>query len=260
MATDTALARLEDEIHAFRPLTDRSPHQFVAEQFREQIRLGWWPVGHRLPPERELANELNVSRETIRQATRLLADEGVVVPNGPRNTPAVAAPLRAHRDERARDLRRRAQEFKDLHSLRILIESHTAARAALNRQQEHLALMIKAQGHMRTALALDRMDLFRAGDSDFHVAIAAASGNSALLNEVRQIRSTMFPVLYELHHQKLHSSLEEHERILEAIRDKDADQASKLMMLHLQHTGDRLMHLLQASGAAGGDGTTSDKH
>jgi GntR family transcriptional regulator, transcriptional repressor for pyruvate dehydrogenase complex len=245
-------------MHAIRPLTERSPHKFVAEQFREQIQLGWWPVGHKLPSERELASELNVSRQTIRQAIRLLADEGVVVPNGPRSTPAVAAPLRAHRDERARDLRRRAQEFKDLHFLRVLIESHTARLAAFNHQQEHLTLMIKAQGNMRTALAMERMDLFRAGDSDFHVAIAAASGNSALLNEVRQIRSTMFPVLYELHHQKLHSTLGEHENILEAIREKDADRASKLMTLHLQHTGDRLTQLLQASGAADGDSTTSD--
>ncbi len=244
MTSDIALAHLVEEMHAFQPLRE-SLSEVVADQFREQIALGWWPVGQRLPAERELASELNVSRETVRQAVRLLTEEGAVVSQGPRSAPAVAPPGPAASQERLKDLDYRWEEFLDLHALRINLEARTARRAARHREDEHLALMIKAQGEMRTALALHRTDLFRAADSDFHLAVALASGSKFLRDEVRKIRATLFPPLDELNDaNKLHISIEEHDQILTAIEDRAPDRAAEQMTVHLQQMGHRLADLV----------------
>lgn len=241
--TDGLMARLEDEMRAFRPLTSKSPHQLVAQQFRQHMSLGWWPAGQPLPPERELASELNVSRETVRQAFKLLADEGKVTPGGPRVAAAAAAPL-ADLEKRRTHVHLRRQEFLDLHALRELIEIHAARRAAVERGREHLALMTKAQGNLRTAIETDSSDRFRAADTDFHLAVAAASGNVALRDEVRRIRSEMFLALDDITASpRRPDSAEQHQGILEAIRAGDEGEATQRMEQHLHQTGQRLKSL-----------------
>lgn len=244
VTTDLLLAQLEVELRALRPLTAKSPHQLVAEQLRQHISLGWWPAGHPLPAERELAADLRVSRETVRQAVQLLAAEGHVTPRGPRVPPRVA-PRYVDREQRQKELRSRLREFEDLHALREVIEVHGARQAARERATEHLALMTKAQGGLRTALIMKAPDQIRAADTDFHLAVAAASGNHLLPEEVRRIRSTMFLALDELSEDDgAQSSLEEHERILEAIQAGAESDAAKWMADHLAHTGEEMLRLL----------------
>ena len=63
---------------ALRPVETRRLYQQIADRVRELIQLGQYPVGSRLPPERDLATQLGVSRPSLREALIALEIEGSV--------------------------------------------------------------------------------------------------------------------------------------------------------------------------------------
>lgn len=244
--TDLLMARLQDDLLALRSLTAKSSQDLVAEQMRQSIDMGLWPPGHTLPSEREMAEQLGVGRQTVREAVRTLVAEGRVRPGRPRAAPAVTGPNIDLAEERRR-LRERESEFRDLLAFRGLVEVHAAELAAQHRRAEHLALMTKAQGDLRTALALGRPDLFRAADTTFHLAVGAASGSETLCAQLRTSRAALFPALDVLivDTNNLTDSLHEHEQILDAINAGSAADAGKMMQEHLEQTGVRLTELIE---------------
>jgi GntR family transcriptional repressor for pyruvate dehydrogenase complex len=246
MAADLLLTQLEHQLQALQPLVAKSSHELVAQQLRERIDMGLWLPGRPLPSERELAEQLGVGRQTVREAVRRLIAEGRVAPGRPRSAPAVVgSPIDPAQEWRR--LRARESEFRDLLEFRKLVEVRAAELAARHRGVEHLALMMKAQGELRTALAVDRPDLFRAADTSFHLAIGAASGSGTLCSQVRSTRGALFPALDVLivNTGELSASLQEHEQILDAIDMGSSDEAAKMMLAHLTETEVRLTKLLE---------------
>ncbi len=245
MTTDLLLAQLEHRLRALRPLAARSSQDLAAQQMRQRIIMGLWPPGHALPPERELADQLGVGRQTVREAVRTLVAEGRVAPGRARTAPSVAEPP-LDLDAERQALRGREHEFRDLLAFRKLVEVRAAELAAHNRRPEHVALMTKAQGELRTALAVGRPDLFRAADTRFHLAVGAASGSPVLCDHLLASRAALFPALDVLivGTEQLGNSVQEHEQILDALEAGSASEAAKSMQAHLEETEARLCELL----------------
>src|SRR6202171_3723330 len=166
------------------PLTavdNRRLYRQIADQIAALIEKGEYGSGQRLPPERDPAKQLGVSRPSVREALIALEVEGYVEVRvgsgvyvlGPRTAAAAAATLPAD-----------SGPF-ELIRARWLIEGECAALAAKSATKAQLRAMDAALGQMERERAKGVMPL--GADRLFHLRIAEASGNSALALVVKTL-------------------------------------------------------------------------
>lgn len=147
--------------------------QILDERYRD---------GDRLPPERELAVEIGVSRGAVREALRVLQAQGVIVSStGPGNgTRIQAAPVRALGRLIGVHVALGSVEFDDLTETRIALERAAVRAAASHRAPEHLRA---ARAHVQAMQAAPDVSTFNRYDTDFHVALAEA-GQHPLMRDL----------------------------------------------------------------------------
>ena len=216
----------------FRSIEPRRLYRQIADQVRMLIRNGEFTAGARLPPERDLARELGVSRPSVREALIALEVEGLVevrigsgiyvraAPNGPARdaTDALAGPF-------------------ELLRARRVIESECAALAAKAAKRAQLHAIETALGEMEHELAAGREPL--PADRQFHLRIAEATGNGALVHIVRLLWHERMGELFkrlEDHYDSpplWQSALAEHRVVAKSIVAHDADAARAAMRRHL---------------------------
>ncbi len=222
---------------AFRPISTAKIYMQVIAQIHQGLAAGELVPGQRLPPERELAALLGVSRGSVRQALGALEAMGVVQSRPGDGTFIVPAPreqLLAILDEL------RSEETWDpiaLFEPRRLLEPHITALAAQRASPADLAELerIVAQAELKAG----RRELSMEEDLAFHLAIARANHNEATWRLMQRVADMMQRRLWELYKRLALREAErwphyvEHRRIFEAIRDRDADRARQAMLEHL---------------------------
>lgn len=228
----------------FRPVTTQNASKAVVEQVRVAVDLALLVPGDRLPPERELAGLLDVSRPTVREALRVLADSGYVAIR--RGAGGGAFVLPRGEAEGVRDaLRARRQELASLFEWRRTVEAEAAALAAVRASDDELralrARIVESGGWgVRPGVA------WRAVDNRFHIAVAAASGNPHILDAVRRVRAELAEALDVLVAQRAHVTAgAEHEAILAALQARDPDAARATALRHGYATEERLQGYLE---------------
>ncbi|MFE5618381.1 FadR/GntR family transcriptional regulator [Streptomyces sp. NPDC056524] len=189
----------------------------VVEQLREQLRQGEWAVGDRIPTEHELAEQLGVGRNTVREAVRVLVHAGLLASrqgNGTfvRSTADPAAVLRGVRHAGARDVL----------ELRVALEAEAARLAAVRRDTHDLL-------RLRAALTTLREEGDRDADADlaFHLAVVAATHNTAFSEVYRFFSTQVHEVLVEAlgDREMPPVDIDAHEALIAAIESGDADAA-----------------------------------
>ena len=223
LAAATSLARL------------RLPaaHEVCADRLERAIHSGMFVAGERLPPERELAARLGVSRVTLREALARLEGSGYLVrTRGAAGGAFVAAPDEAQL--RARLLGRR-DELAHLAEYRAVVEGGAAALAAQRAGAPQRAALRAALEALRD----DEAGAFRRADTGFHLAVADASGNPVLVATVADARERMFSLSDALPwHVVLETTRAGHLAVVEAIEAGDRDGARAAMEAHIA-TGQR---------------------
>jgi GntR family transcriptional repressor for pyruvate dehydrogenase complex len=209
--------------------------------FKRLIADGSLSPGDRLPPERELAEMVGVSRSSLRQALKILENMGVLsqrVGSGTRLNPAASSiltePLQFF-------ILLDGITVHELMEARLIVEPELAARAAARATEEDLVALKSAIRTMRRSVA--DAEKFVASDHEFHQAIFKAAGNrmcTLLFTVVHQsfeelIRFTS--VLVQPEH-----TLRMHRRILAAIAKKDPEGARLEMREHLEDVRELLTH------------------
>ncbi|GAS95273.1 GntR family transcriptional regulator [Mycolicibacterium canariasense] len=213
-----------------RPVRLGNAFEDTVGRLLETIRLGVLEPGASLPPERELAARLGVSRDTVREAIRSLADAGYLVSKRGRYGGTFLATempaLPASGDGLTRE------EIDDAVRLREILEVG-AARMAAGRtltavQREGLWSRL---GDVRGA----DPDDYRRLDSRLHLAIAEAAGSPSLVPLVAQNRMRINALLDQipLLSRNIAHSDEQHEAIVMAILAGDADGAGTAMAAHV---------------------------
>jgi GntR family transcriptional regulator, transcriptional repressor for pyruvate dehydrogenase complex len=191
----------------------------VAEQLRELIAEADLMPGDRLPSERDLAAQLGVSRTSLREGLRRLADLGIV--HARQGAGTYIAPL----------------DLGDLLELRLRIEPLAARLAAQRHGRDDLTRLDAGLARMRATLD-DAAD-FSAADVITHAAIADAAASlpirvtfDAIADLLRHSRTAtaIDPVTRD-------SSLAEMTRIVAAIRATEPERAERAMLDHLEHVG-----------------------
>lgn len=223
-------------LHTIEP---RRLYRQIAEQLRGLIAAGEFAVGSRLPPERDLAVQLGVSRPSVREALIALEVEGLVeIRMG--SGIYVLSPVPARR---ARSIESELGPFEIIKA-RQLIESELAALAAGNRPAAALKRMRAAVKSMEEEIAAGTMPIL--GDRAFHVALAEASDNAALVRVVTGLwDERKKPVFEQLgrHFENAASwrkAVAEHRAVIRAVAAGDADGARDAMRRHLDNSHDRL--------------------
>lgn len=223
----------------------------VAEHIRGMIHRGELGPGDRLPPERELAEELGVARASLREAIKSLQSRGyVVVRRGAHGGTFVTELSRPFRDWREH-VRKQRGEIDEIIDFRIALEQHAARLAATRRTRPDLTELRAAIESME---ASDGRATFRLSDSRFHSAIARAARNTRLEAGIDQARGALFSPHDLLEYiEPVAESLRDHRAVYEAIRDKNADAAASLMAAHIDRTREQLrVIVLQDSKHRGG--------
>jgi DNA-binding FadR family transcriptional regulator len=151
----------------------------VTRQIEDLITSGTWPVGTRIPPENDLVAQLNVSRNTVREALRSLVHTGMIEARAGDGTyvrvpSELAAPL-VRRARRAR--------LQDAVEVRVLLEQQAARLAALRRDADDIARLRQLLSDQKAASAAGDRISYAAVDAELHRAIVACAGNE-LLGEI----------------------------------------------------------------------------
>ncbi|HEX5344075.1 MAG TPA: FadR/GntR family transcriptional regulator [Duganella sp.] len=205
-------------------------YRVVADRIQELIRNENIAAGERLPSERDLATKLSVSRASLREALIALELGGVIEVRGGSGVYVSELPEPAALPEAG------PGPFEVL-SARRLIESEIAAIAARVATDSAVDAILQAVVEMEKHHS-DYSSNEQA-DRNFHLAIARATGNSALVGSLNYLwdqRGRLWHKLKE-HFQTeelRQETLKDHRRILEAIAAHDPAAARKAMRAHLE--------------------------
>ena len=210
-------------------------YEQVAQQILDWVRESGLQVGDRLPPERELAARLGVTRATVSQALVAMEDVGVVAV---RHGDGAVLVESSGTSKVVEALRRHAQRLPDIIEAREALESKLAGLAAVRRTEEDLARIDEALAVMAADIEAGGRGV--TGDELFHAAVTTA-GHSALLQRLMGeisglVKETRIESLSQP--DRPAESLAGHRRIAAAIRDRDAAGATAAMTDHVERVSD----------------------
>lgn len=224
----------------FKPVATRRTFEEAVAQIAERITLGELRPGDQLPSERLLAQQMQISRPTVREAIKVLVDSGVLeVRTGARGGAFVTSEY-VPREVVRRQSDLRFAEIGGVLEARRILEPQVARLAALAaRESDFETLSRTIDGQRRLAVEggtlLEHEDRFLALDMQFHLGIARATGNSTIVSLVRSLmRRLEIARDMAVHEPPVFDwSIEIHERTLAAIRGRDDGEIETVMDEHL---------------------------
>ena len=222
---------LADEV-LFRPVRSGNAFEDTVARLLQTIRLGIVAPGEALPPERDLATRFSVSRDTVRDAIRSLADAGYLVARrGRYGGTFVSDPLPEPVAPDTPPLT--SAELEDVLGLRRILEVG-AARAAAARELSAAERELLWTQSRETASA--SVEDYRRLDSRLHLAIGEVVGIPSLVSLLADNRTRVNHLLdtIPLLSRNIEHSNQQHEAIVVAILTGNPDRAADEMAEHLE--------------------------
>ncbi len=216
---------------------NRASHDIV-EQIKDSIFSGKLSPGDRLPSEKELVTQFGLSRITIRDALRVLESRGLIsIKVGAGGGAFVTQPTDEPMTQVFQDMiRLQRVGAKELVEARLVIETSIVTFAADRATQKDLDKMRLAIAQARTAQA-NGEQRFTPYSVDFHMALAQAAKNRVLLFTVNSFRTPFYETLDKLtpDDRMARRAIDDHQSILDAIVERDAEKARRIMREHLTY-------------------------
>ena len=229
----------------WRPVRGGNAFEITVSRLAQTIRLGMLGAGDQLPPERELAERLQVSRVSLREAIAALRDAGFLVTRRGRagGTFVVYQDTAAQAGDAVAMAKEMGDDLHDALDFRRVVEPGAAALAA----SRTLSAVDRAQLTACLAAAAEHAaPTRRVADSRLHLAIAAASGSAMLAEAVTQVQVIVDKLLAAIPviERNLAHSDAQHKRIVDAILAGDPRSARAAMEEHCDGTAELLRGLL----------------
>lgn len=225
----------------FKPVRPASTFEETVERLGSGIRLGLLAPGDRLPPERELAQLLGISRSTLRQALTALVQSGHLVSMRGRTGGTFVAERPPLADRGGEPLDQRAWAVLDyrvaIESGAVLLAAERGTEAQFGRLEELVA---------RMAGQLEDFEEYRRTDIRFHIGIAEAAQSPRLLSAMTDVQAQMSELIALIPHppEVLARSNEQHQQLVKALRKREGARVVKQMREHTEGTEHVLAGLL----------------
>jgi DNA-binding FadR family transcriptional regulator len=216
----------------FQPVQTVTTLEETVERLGTAIRLGLLGPGDRLPPERELADQLGIARSTLRQALTSLTESGHLVAlrgRGGGTFVSDAPPLaESSRVELA------GGHWRELLDYRIAVEIGAAVLAAERATPDDLVPLREHVETMRTA----DFSVYRRADVFFHLGVAEASRSPRLVAAMTEVQGKMSELIAHIAHPApvLAQSNEQHASLVTALERRDGWTAAQLVREHVKGT------------------------
>jgi GntR family transcriptional repressor for pyruvate dehydrogenase complex len=227
-----------------RPVRGHHAFEACVEQLATAIRLGVYPHGTAIPAERELAEQLGVSRATLREAIAALRAAGLVETTRGRGGGTVVKRQARRRSSARAAIRGRHQDLVDSLRFRAVVEPGAAALAAERDLDQRTRRLLEQS--LAAVSAAPAGEEHRQCDSRLHLAIAAASGSPRLMAAVTQVQGELDEMLHAIPVLEVNiaHSTAQHRAIVAAILAHNASKASRVMTEHCDDTAALLRGLL----------------
>ena len=223
-----------DLFHLEIPIIRQTLPEIVSQRIGDMVTSRALKPGDQIPPERELADILNVSRTSVREGVKRLAALGVIETRqgggayiSSLDSDALLKPIQLF-------FALEDTNIKELYEARTLLEGDIASRAAVNISDEALKQLQRILTKQKDCL--NNPKAFRLSDYQFHETIWAASGNMVL----KRIGKALNQIGLEFRRrasenpQILQTSFQEHQQLFNALQAGDAEQAKKIAEQHMQ--------------------------
>ena len=228
-----------------RPVRGHHAFEACVEQLATAIRLGVYPVGSLLPPERELAERLAVSRATLREAIAALRQAGLVETKRGRGGGSMVTSQARGRftGGLAKVSVATKSEWLDALEFRRVVEPGAAHLAASRPLTGPDARLVQTEEAVHGASGKRG---HRQADSRLHLTIASLSGSARLQEAVTSVQSTLDSMLGAIPalEPNIGHSHRQHRQICKAITDGRPDRARQVMEDHCDDTAALLRGLL----------------
>ncbi|BAN46511.1 MULTISPECIES: FadR/GntR family transcriptional regulator [Pseudomonas] len=212
----------------------------IVQKLLEPIEQGLWAAGQMLPGQRELAEQLEISRPSLREAITVLETLGVV-----RSLPGKGVMVLERRGQSLDEVRipvAASATAEDVLQLRYALEPFIVGLVAQTVDDNALSQLRLLVLDMREAVEDRNPTAVASAYSAFHRKLVAITSNPIFLSVSQQIAGALEqsegPALRDPEHAE--QILEEHETILRAIRRHDSELASRAMRQHILNEGVRL--------------------
>jgi DNA-binding FadR family transcriptional regulator len=215
----------------FKPVRTPTTFEETVERLGTAIRVGLLTPGSKLPPERELADELRISRSTLRQALTTLVQSGhlnSVRGRGGGTFVAERPPLTEADDPLGGD----AWAVLDL---RLAIEVGSAVLAAERAEDNDLAALDRLVERMHDTTDFEA---YRRADIRFHIGLAEAAHSPRLVTEMTEVQGAMTELIALIAHPEevLSRSNHQHAELVGHLRKRDAGAATEAIRTHIHGT------------------------
>ncbi len=223
-------------MNLFETAKEQKLYQQIATKIAEQIQQKKYLPGERLPSERTLAEQLNISRATVREAIIALEILGYVEIKMGAGIYVLDSPL-LHRDIHIETSIRNEITPNEFIETRLLVEPEFAELASQNATKDDLEAFKKLQAATERIKSLKDHYYF---DKKFHLLIAESTKNPLAKNIMKQMwesaEQSVMPTNFNKHYVTKHSwdiSVEEHQEIINAILTRNHKLARHTMYTHL---------------------------
>jgi len=224
----------------FRPVQPVRAYERIVEQVEEALARGDLKPGQRLPSERDLVTQFQVSRSTVREALRVLESNGVIRsrPGDPHGPEVLAFSNGSLAKQMTRLARIEQLSLAELVAFRMILDGSANLIAAQLRSQGELLEMESTIDDMRAAIEVS-YEAFGEADVAFHDAVARASRNTLIqvCNEV--VRGVVLSLISDKISRSRNSkalmrqSLAHHTEVLDAVRAGDGHAAARVARQNL---------------------------
>jgi GntR family transcriptional repressor for pyruvate dehydrogenase complex len=228
----------------FEPVTRPSMFEETVERLGTAIRVGLLPPGTQLPPERELADQLGISRSTLRHALTTLVQSGLLASargRGGGTFVAARPPLVAGTplDE----------DVRDVLDYRLATETGAVVLATERRTPDDIATLTELVDYMAGA---GRFADYRRADIRFHITLAETARSPRLVASMTEVQGLMSELIALIPHPEevLTHSNAQHRRLVTLLKRRDMGAAVELVREHVAGT-EHILEGLKPSGASG---------
>jgi GntR family transcriptional regulator, transcriptional repressor for pyruvate dehydrogenase complex len=226
----------------FKPVRPPTTFEETVERLGTAIRLGILSPGSQLPPERHLADQLRISRSTLRQALTTLVQSGHLVSIRGRSGGTFVAqepPLGHEAEPPLGDEARGVLDYRvAVETGATVLASERATAEDLDRLEELTARMDRVRGPFEG---------YRRADVRFHIGVAEAAHSSRLVTAMTEVQGQMSDLISRIAHPDavLTRSNAQHRRLIALLRRRDTGRAVRLMRSHMEGTEHILAGLLR---------------